>query len=179
MNNGYAHSECLANSYLDGVLVCTVYTEIIKEIVMGIKYRSCFDSVAEVAGLMNLLSHDTDIFADAVITSVPLSRYKLWKRGFNQAELLARELVKLKKLPYARLLRRAKNTHTQVGKGKMDRQDNLIGAFQATRDAGNVNRVVLVDDVMTTGTTLEQCAKTLKSAGVKQVYGLVLARGAT
>jgi ComF family protein len=153
------------------------YSDLIKKLIVEIKYNGYFAYLSQLAELMVKLSKSTDFLDKAIFTAVPLSRFKRWRRGFNQAELLARQIAASHDGIYLSLLERVINTETQVGKDKSARQDNLLNAFRATNTEG-LPEVVIVDDIMTTGTTLERCAKCLKQVGVEKVYGLVLARGA-
>jgi len=114
------------------------------------------------------------------ITSVPLHRSKMRKRGYNQAELLAKFVSGSLFIPYVDVLKRTKKTTKQSQKTKDDRRTNLIGAFAIKSPHKNQgikkSRVLLVDDVYTTGSTADECAKTLLDFGVSQVYVLTIAR---
>lgn len=112
-----------------------------------------------------------------VIVPVPLHPHRLRERGYNQAELLAKQIAERVDLPVRpRSLVRVKNTAPQVGLVARQRRDNVGGAFHCP-DAGLAGRrVLLVDDVCTTGATLEACSLALQLQGVRAVWGLVLAR---
>src|SRR5262245_24552603 len=110
-------------------------------------------------------------FQGTVVLPVPLHRARERERGFNQAELLARQL----KLPVDRgLLRRRKNTPSQTGLSRSQRALNLSAAFEVRRKPPDC--VLVVDDVYTTGATLHEIAKTLKRAGTSRVEVLTVAR---
>lgn len=117
---------------------------------------------------------------DAVLVPVPLHRWRLFERGFNQSLLLARELARLSGgvlVPSA--LRRRRATRRTRGLGRAQRLREMTGAFEVApgdrpRLAGA--RVVLVDDVMTSGATARACAAVLRRAGAAQVDVLVFAR---
>ncbi|HZK22286.1 MAG TPA: ComF family protein [Oscillospiraceae bacterium] len=105
-----------------------------------------------------------------LITSVPLSKKSYNSRGYNQAELLAREFAKGVKLPYKETLVKTYETKPQHTLSKTERTGNLIGIFEPF--IGNIQkgkRIILVDDVKTTGATLNECAKTLLIAGADEV----------
>ena len=109
---------------------------------------------------------------------VPLFRWRHWKRGFNQSELLAAELCRVAGIQYGRrVLKRVKATESQAGLSNRARLANVAGAFRVRRP-GEVSgrRVLVIDDVMTTGATLQACAKTLKKAGASYVAALTIAR---
>ena len=119
---------------------------------------------------------DMNVFS--VIMPVPLHRIRLRERGFNQAVILAREIAKRFSVPIDYLtLRREVFTEPQVGMGREDRSVNVRGAFtvrKPERTAGK--RILLVDDVYTTGSTLAECARTLLKAEADSVAVLTLAK---
>ncbi|MEO5972973.1 MAG: ComF family protein [Sphingomicrobium sp.] len=106
-----------------------------------------------------------------VLVPVPLHRRRLWQRGFNQAAILARELSKRAAIPTdARLLKRVKRTPPLKGLNRLQRRRAVAGAFRAGEGAELCGRtVVLVDDVLTTGSTANACARALKRAGAARV----------
>lgn len=114
---------------------------------------------------------------DAIVP-VPLHWWRQWQRGFNQSELLARALSARTGLPVVRALRRARSTSAQAGLSNQARRRNVARAFQpgpaAARIAGK--RVLLIDDVLTTGATAAACAMALKRARAARVSVLTVAR---
>jgi ComF family protein len=112
-----------------------------------------------------------------MLVPVPMHPERLRARGYNQAALLARALGRLWRRPVAyRWLRRQRLQVRQVGLGKAERAENVRGAFAATRVGLEGCRVLLVDDVVTTGSTLRNCATTLSDAGALVVGAVALAR---
>lgn len=112
-----------------------------------------------------------------VFVPIPLSDAKLRKRGYNQAEILATELSKKFNFPAQNLLERTKETKTQVGLSNIARKINIKNAFELnTKYSIRNTNVFLVDDVVTTGSTLLEAAKILKKAGAQAIFGLTLAR---
>jgi ComF family protein len=110
-------------------------------------------------------------FQAKLVVPVPLHRSRIRDRGFNQAELLARQLA----LPVnLRLLKRRKNTPSQTGLSRSQRTLNLSAAFEVRGQPPET--VLVVDDVLTTGSTLHEIAKTLKRAGARRVEVLTVAR---
>jgi ComF family protein len=108
---------------------------------------------------------------EAVLVPVPLHRTRLWTRGFNQSALVARELSRRLGIPADPLaLRRVRRTPPLKGMSPLQRRRTVAGAFKV-RDKGAVagKTVILVDDVLTTGSTAEACARTLKRAGAARV----------
>jgi ComF family protein len=111
------------------------------------------------------------------IAPIPLHDARLRERGFDQALLLAEELARAVNLPLERrLLKRLKQTEHQVGAPRARRAENLAGAFEATRAASTLKRVVLVDDVVTTTATARDAARALREAGVEMIRVVALAR---
>jgi ComF family protein len=113
---------------------------------------------------------------DAIVP-VPLHWRRQWERGFNQAELLARSMARRTGIPLRNAVRRRRATRVQAGLSNTRRRENVARAFQVKRRS-NVRdlRILLVDDVMTTGSTGSACALALKRAGAKSVSLLTLAR---
>ncbi len=112
-----------------------------------------------------------------LIVAMPMHWRKRWERGFNQAELLAAPVARRYGLPLATNLRRTRYTKSQAGLTESARRDNLRGSFCVHRpDQLAGKRILLVDDVFTTGATLRAAAGVLKSAGTAHVSALTLAR---
>jgi ComF family protein len=115
---------------------------------------------------------------DAVLVPVPLHRTRLWRRGFNQSALVAHELSKMLGMATAPLaLKRTKRTPPLKGMSPLQRRKIVAGAFKV-RDRSVVagRTIVLIDDVLTTGSTAEACARTLKRAGASRVELISWAR---
>jgi competence protein ComFC len=112
----------------------------------------------------------------AALVPVPLHRSREWERTFNQSALLARYISQLSGIPALNLLRRIKRTPPQTSLSGQARRRNLHGAFQMKGKVKVPRSVILLDDVVTTGATLESCAAVLRKAGVHRVYGLTIAR---
>lgn len=105
-----------------------------------------------------------------VIVPVPVHASRLKTRGFNQAAVLAEKLSAELGIPWEELLIRVKKTDAQKSLGSAERLKNLRGAFEAEQEAGKWERVLLVDDIYTTGSTAEICSRALLKTGVKQVF---------
>jgi len=118
-----------------------------------------------------------DLAADAVVP-VPLDRGRLRERGYNQAELIAKPLARLLGIPFrSYLLVRTRPRPSQLRLTRRERWETVRGAY-ATHKRAKVDklRVLLVDDVFTTGATLDACSRALKGAGATRVVGLTVAR---
>jgi ComF family protein len=148
----------------------------VSKMVYGLKYRNLRASAPELAGLLAAHLKTAPMPADVLIP-VPLHRRRERERGYNQSELLARELGQLTGVPVAtEVLRRTMDTPPQVSmSGHRERRRNIANAFQCTGEVSG-QRVLLIDDVVTTGSTMAACAAPLKAAGATSVWGLALAR---
>jgi competence protein ComFC len=113
-----------------------------------------------------------------LVVPVPLHPARQRERGFNQAELLAVELRRASGLVVRSVLQRTRYTATQTQFDRSERMENLRGAFRLRRGS-NVQdlRMLLVDDVLTTGSTLSECASVLREAGARSVHAVTVARG--
>ena len=127
---------------------------------------------------------DGDVSRENVLAvPVPLHPDRLKERGFNQSELLFREPLAALDIPLQGALVRCRATTPQFGLTAAERRGNLKGAFAlaeeatAAGDALNGKKVILVDDIMTTGATLQECALVLKEAGAASLMGIVAASG--
>jgi ComF family protein len=130
---------------------------------------------ARLSGLMNRALPTDDRYD--FIVPVPLHWRRRWHRGFNQAELLARGVAKHRRIPLANALRRRKATADQAALTSAGRRRNIVGAFQSRKGIDiRGKRILLIDDVFTTGATASACALTLKRAGATTVSLLTLAR---
>ncbi len=127
--------------------------------------------------LVNFMINDNYINFD-YITAVPLHSSKMRIRGYNQSELLARYISKSLCIPYIDALKRKKKTSKQSEQSKLERRKNLKNAFIIRKSAAKIiNRtVLLVDDIYTTGSTVDECSKVLMNKGAKSVYVITIAR---
>ena len=149
-----------------------------KEIIHALKYERRRSISPYLAALMRECG--TALLQDAtIVVPVPLHPRREYERGFNQADDLARHLGP----PVIKLLTRVRHTPSQIDLPKDERQQNVKGAFALAPDARRLLPeaciAVLVDDVSTTGSTLDACARVLKTAGVKEVRALTAARVVT
>jgi ComF family protein len=142
-----------------------------------LKYGQERHLVSLLSGLLQDCLASRPLAADALVP-VPLDAARLRARGYNQASLLAASLgaaLGWPVLPNA--LQRTRATRPQVGLSPHERRANVRGAFRCPDPAlVQGRRLLLIDDVMTTGATLESCAEPLVAAGAERVYGLVVAR---
>jgi len=112
-----------------------------------------------------------------MIIPVPLSPQRLSERGYNQVALVAHPLAMIKNWKYApKALKRVKHTRSQVGLNAQERQNNVRNAFHADPRLVNGRKILLIDDVATTGATLLSASESLMDAGAHHVYALTTAR---
>ncbi|HKM35108.1 MAG TPA: ComF family protein [Lachnospiraceae bacterium] len=117
----------------------------------------------------------TQLNADALVP-VPISRARFRKRGYNQAETLATELGKQLHIPiFTHLVERIKDTLPQKGLNAVERQKNLKKAFKIVQNDVKLDTIIIIDDIYTTGSTMDALAKVLLSSGVKRIYFITLA----
>ncbi len=149
-----------------------------RRLVHALKYRDHHHVAGMMAAMMARAG--ADLFADAhALVPVPLHRTRLWQRRFNQSGLLAGRMAKLADIAFCpQYLTRVRPTRTQVGLDYRARRRNLRGAFEVNE--GNLldvsgRNIILIDDVLTTGSTAEACTSALIQAGARQVDVLVFA----
>ncbi len=156
------------------------YEGALKDALLLFKYRGYRPLGKPLAVLMHAAyGRDPLLWEGAsLLVPVPLHRRRKRRRGFNQAAVLALELGRLTGLPAApRALRRMADIPPQTTLGRNDRRENVRGAFQAGKENAVRGRVaVLVDDVFTTGSTLSECARVLRSAGASEVRAVTIAQ---
>lgn len=155
------------------------YKGVLKNSVLRLKFEGAVHLSKALAELMNKTWLQTpELRQSQVIVPVPLHWARRLSRGYNQSELLAHELGQRLDLPVSsRALHRQRWTRPQYRLRRQARQKNLTSAFGSGRRPDVTDRVVLlVDDVCTTGATLQECAKTLRRAGAASVLALVVAR---
>lgn len=144
-----------------------------------LKHSDRLDLAPEMAKWMHQSCH-TILQPDMIIVPVPLHRWRLLRRQFNQAAVLAQSLARIgQSTVLVDLLCRIKPTEMQKGKGRAARFANLSRSILLNKNYKNQLKgksVLLVDDVMTTGATLSACAEACKQAGVKKVNAVVFAR---
>ena len=163
---------------LDALLWAADYEGPIRSLVHGLKFAD-MDSLAPALGRRMasrlgpiIFGHRTDL-----IVPVPLHFWRRFRRGYNQAELLARAIARPAGLPLdIRAVRRRRAGRRQLGLSRLERRRSLAGCFAARPSRVHGRTILLVDDVVTTGATLEACARVLLHAGARRVVGCVLAR---
>ena len=161
---------------VDGIRAPFLMEGTLKHAIHSFKYRGVRAAAPELGRLLAGYLAERPVPGDVLIP-VPLHPRRLRNRGYNQSALLARELAKSTGLALApNVLRRLTDSPPQVDAAfRSQRRTNVKESFQCTVEVTS-QKVILVDDVATTGSTLSACAASLKAAGADSVWGLVLAR---
>lgn len=165
------HTDCASKTYLDGIYTCYEYNEAAKFLLKKYKYDLAYklseDIVQMIEGQLTNLGFPHD-----KLTYVPLHKSKEQKRGFNQVKLVLNLIYKNRNIDY---LIRTKSTKTQANLNQVDRAVNMDDSFALSSKVRlediTGRHFVVMDDVFTTGATLESCAQILKQHGAKAVYG--------
>ncbi len=181
---GQTHPICKRRYNLDGLWSLGSYQGALRQAILQFKYHQVSDISKDLANIIiEYWARNTPFLLEEIrkdpdnwfITSVPLHWFRQNKRGFNQSELMARDIAGMIGIPYKDLLKRVHSTKQQVKLNAHDRRFNTKGAFVAQNIPKNSN-VLLFDDVFTTGSTMKECCFVLKKMGAKIVWGVTLAR---
>lgn len=174
-NTGYPHicGDCISNPpAFSSVHIYGIYSDVLATAINLMK----FSGIKRLSRPLARLLMDLDIPDADVVIPVPMTKKSLLKRGFNQSLLIAREISKRKSIPLdIDSLQKIKETLPQVGLKAEERTRNLRGVFSVTGEVKG-KEILLIDDVMTTGTTLRECSKAILKAGAAKVRCLVIAR---
>jgi len=163
------------HEFLTGNRALFIYDDITKRLIYNFKYLN-HPEIAE--GLAQFLSGPAvrDYLRADILTYVPLHRRRLYSRGFNQAEAFAKNVSAVTGVPSFNLLSRGRDTKPQSLLHYQSRLENLTNAFKINKKTDIRGKDVLViDDIYTTGATLEACAKELKNGGAARVRGFTVA----
>ena len=171
--------ECERNQLvaIDGIRSAAHFLDNpIRSAILQLKYQNHKAIGSTLAQILSSSYRKYGIAADVIIP-VPLHKSRFKERGYNQCELLARPLGEMLGLPVnTHSLRRVKRTKTQMTLAQSERHQNVRGAFDCTGcDLADLT-ILLIDDVCTTGSTLDSCATALKASAVTAVWGLTLVR---
>ncbi|MEK7506911.1 MAG: ComF family protein [Patescibacteria group bacterium] len=173
--------------YLDYLFVAATYEEpLVEKMLKTLKYQYVRSLAEEVAGVMikyfekKIAATPIFDFTSPLVVPVPLHRRRLNWRGFNQSELIAQKIAAHFSWPLnTEILKRAKYNRPQADiKDRASRIQNASGIFSCQKpEAISGKLALLIDDIATTGSTLDDCARALKGAGAVEVIGFVFARG--
>ena len=176
---------------LSGLYFALPYKEkqLTKKLIYQFKYKPYLKDLAATCASI-LIEHfvisgknTEEIWQNSILIPVPLDKNKFAERGYNQSEELAKELSKVLQIPaISNVLIKTKSTDSQMELKKEAREKNLLGAFSVRHceeqgdEAISGKKIFLIDDVYTTGSTMQECAGVLRKAGAKSVWGIALAR---
>lgn len=167
----------LNSPFLASTAGAYIFEGAIREAIHTLKYNRRKRIAVPLGELLAAYLVARPLQVDAIVP-IPLHAARLQQRGFNQAELLARRLSQRIDVPLlATQLVRVRHTSQQADLNRARRRDNVRGAFAWQSSAAPPARVLLIDDVLTTGATLEAAAQALYAAGAREIHGLTLARG--
>ncbi len=184
---GKRHRRCKKSRELDGLVNAWDYDGPIKKAIHSIKYGGIFHLLEEITENIFLLAEKDQIrFSlflsfltdeNTVITFVPVSSDKKKERGFDQSNILADYVGKAVNKKAIKLIERIRNTESQASLDKKERALNVENAFSfiPSRNTG-VEKVLIIDDIWTSGATMRECCQTLKENGAKEVWGFTLAK---
>ena len=173
----YCKSKINRAAIENGNLSYGFYGGTLKTLILKFKYESDFTAGYLLSKLLVEMIKENEIYAD-VICYVPMTKKSEKKRGFNQCEVIARHIGYHINVPVSDCIKKIKNTKEQKTLTKEERVKSIKGAFKVSRikDIKNKN-VILIDDVMTTGATINECKDVLKKSGVNSITVLTIAKG--
>lgn len=183
---GFTHPSCKNTLGIDGVLSMFRYNLVLQKIIKNIKYKGVYDafhelfySIPEVAILK--FYRFKRLYTNAFLQPIPLYKTKMKSRGFNQSVFIANFFQSLFEYKKVDLLIRSKETRAQAQiKDRQSRYINMRDAFSVPEKENipsDIRTIILVDDVVTTGSTVKEAAQTLKNMGIKNVFVYSFARG--
>ncbi len=179
--NGQVCHGCQERSFLDGVASLSLYNdETTAQLIKMLKYEYV-EEVGEIFAKLLKKSLEINKFKDFFnqkdfLIPIPLHRDRYLERGFNQAEVIGGKWSEIVGASFVKdFLIRQRKTDPQAKLNGTARRQNLQGAF-AVKNLPLPGKIILIDDVFTTGSTMQECAKVLKEAGVGEIWGLTVAR---
>ena len=163
---------CRHKTSLRRVWVAARYESYVKDLIAQYKFERQRQSYISLAYLIERI---ISVRSYDVVTAVPCASSRFRKRGYNQSELIARQVARKLRLPYLELLRKTGQSR-QVGHSRADRLKQVRNTIGLTGNSARGKRILIIDDVTTTGATLDACASVLKSARAKSVEAAVVAK---
>ena len=159
---------------LDGAATTGVHEGVLQTAIHALKYENVPELAQTLAARMEQVIVQLDWQID-MIAPVPLHTTRLEERGYNQSQLIGDQLARrLNSMCLPEALERSRNTPSQVGLNAQERKMNVSDAFHALPELVSGRHILLVDDVLTTGATLQACAEAARAAGAAAVYGLTV-----
>ena len=196
--DGLTHPRCRGRYRIEGSFTGVVFNSVSKKLIYQFKYKPYLSSLSSFLtdllyeSLIQNENFNKTLGSQLLFIPIPLSAAKLRKRGYNQAEILAKGLSRKFGSPCLNLLKRVRETKSQVGLNKKERKENISGAFEiinhlparlAAERAGKAGKssiinhnIILVDDVLTTGSTFSEACSVLKRSGAAKVWAVAFAK---
>ena len=186
---GKTHRYCRTESSIDGYIAVFKYTKELKKVVASIKYKLVSDAFTELfslskdvlqkdIGFLKTDSDNSDSGSHFFIQPIPLHPKRQNQRGFNQSEIIGSFLSSITGFKKIQALKRVKETRTQAQLNKTERQINAENAFALNNNQNIVRKnTLIIDDVVTTGSTVKEAARVLLSGGVAKIWVLSIAKG--
>ncbi len=164
------------NNYIDRAYSVFVYEDSVPRIIRSVKFSNRADRTYVLAQMLVDKARQLQLSCD-IVCNVPMTTSAQKVRGYNQSQLLSWYFCDIMGRQYCNALVKVRNTIPQEQLTRAERRANLNGAFRADKALVKGKHILLIDDVMTTGTTLDSCAKAAKRAGALSVVGLCVASG--
>ena len=163
----HQQEEIMAYGYYGGVL---------KKLILNLKYHKSFIAGKVLADLLCQIIIEKELSID-FICYVPISKASLKKRGFNQCSVLAKNISSILDIPVIDCLVKIKETKEQKLLGKEERVKNILGAFEVkNKEKLFKKNILLIDDVYTTGATINECKKNIEKCNINKIYLLTIAK---
>ena len=163
----HQQEEIMAYGYYGGVL---------KKLILNLKYHKSFIAGKVLADLLCQIIIEKKLSIDC-ICYVPISKDSLKKRGFNQCSVLAKNISSILDIPVIDCLVKVKKTKEQKLKGKEERMKNILDAFEIkNKEKLFKKNILLIDDVYTTGATINECKKNIEKCNINKIYLLTIAK---
>lgn len=184
--NGLTHPPCVKRWGIDGSFSALAYNGVVKKLIFSFKYKPFVSDLHAFLGELfyeGIIQNEhfmKRIQDDTFFIPIPLHSEKKRRRGYNHAALLAKEIGDKMDIKVIDSIIRMRKTKSQFLLKKEEREENLRDAFVVKKECEKTLKntiIFLIDDLVTTGTTMKEAAKALKKAGAKEVYGLTLAHG--
>lgn len=166
---------CVFSEYVTEFWAIANYKRGAREIIRELKFKGKKSRVKSINYILDKASDNIPVYPKNILAVfVPISKKRLSERGFNQVELMFKDWLIKRNIKYEKILIREKSTEHQFSLNPEERKANVKDAFKATRTL-NGEDILLLDDILTTGATTIECAKTIKEAGAGKIFVLAFA----
>jgi len=173
---GLIHSDCKEKTELDGLIYVAQFEGIVKDAIHSGKFNDTREVFKDLGKIMAEYILKFYNFRNYIVSFIPQHRTSKLERGFNQAEILAEIVSRNANLKFLNSLNKVKKTGHQSLSDSSTRAFNLKDAFVVANSNVSNQKILLIDDICTTGSTLNECAKALKASGAVEVVGFCFAK---